>query len=189
MVCDYTADSSSASASIAGHRAAAAPSPDVADELIDLQGSHEVLDDEVWQKALKADIPVLRQVPQPLRTVVASAKGQHLVAAVHAMESDDDQQRLQAWWQVLLFDKLICHTGGDKDEGINAKTRQRLRWLEDCEWLQLVSELCCADGGRARRQTNQTSDKIRVQRVVRNARTGSWRRALSAVLQDMSAAK
>ena len=64
---------------------------------------------------------------------------------------------------------------------LNSKIRQRLQWAEEGDWLNLVGDLIDAEvrpGGRQRGE--QTDDKT-VQRMLKLAAEGSWRRLIAAL--------
>mmetsp|Transcript_26729 Transcript_26729/g.86554 ORF Transcript_26729/g.86554 Transcript_26729/m.86554 type:complete len:104 (-) Transcript_26729:1427-1738(-) len=85
--------------------------------------------------------PLLSEPPQHLRSAEAATKGAHLRWCLGTFAAGTLEEQEQAWFNILLFDKLVFHIGGSKSEGLNAKFRARLRAVDDGEWLHLVWDL------------------------------------------------
>ena len=95
--------------------------------------TEDLLTSDLWMQAVQANVPVLREPPPHLREAFAVTKGALIRRAMEVMDIGKPEEVEQAWFQVLLFDKLVCHTGGAQHGSLNAKFRHRLR---------------AADGGR-----------------------------------------
>lgn len=139
------------------------------------------MSEALWMSALRAKMPMLSEIPGHMKEAYAQCKGRHLVKALAAIHSGDAEEFGQSWWQILLFDKLALHRGGDREESLNAKLRQRLRWIEDGEWLQLVFEMHTAALDGKKGENKLGKEKSAVKRITSFAKQGSWRRALTAV--------
>ena len=159
----------------------------VADDAVEDKAAFEdFVDEELWTLAIQAQVPPLSTIPQHLQNTYMECKGRHLLQTSPNLDSVDKDVALQAWWQILLLDKLVAHTGGDKSESLSSRLRQRMRSVEDGEWLQLGWELHSGAFEVSSRRPKEQRRRDVVKKVVRLAKNSSWRRALSAALRPES---
>ena len=53
--------------------------------------------------------------------------------------------------RIILFDKLVTNTSGDRSESLNGKLRRIFQAAEDGDWLALASELMDDTGSETRK--------------------------------------
>ena len=88
-------------------------------------------------------------------------------------------EETQAWWRLLLVDKLLFHKGGDPGESLNAKLRQLFQSAQSGDWMDLIAELL--DGAPTTTNDNRRStEAATAKRIVALAKQNSWRRAVAA---------
>ena len=135
-------------------------------------------------QAVETKAPVLREPPAHLRAAFAATKGALLRRALDTIANGQAEEVEQAWFQILLFDKLVCHTGGGRQHGgLNAKLRHRLRAVDEGDWLDLLWELLDVQAEEAPTSSKDASARV-AERVTRMAKAGSWRRALGCVMAE-----
>ena len=136
--------------------------------------------EEVWKKIVVAKVAVMDKVPLHLRDAYVAAKDNCLREALSVMEAGTGPDIEEAWLRILLFDKFVTHTGGDKEESLNSKIRQRLCWTEEGDWLSLAAELLDA----AEQPLKASPQDNRVKRMVKYAKQGAWQKATALLAQD-----
>ena len=131
-----------------------------------------------WGAALKAVAAVISDLTPNFHTSYVELK----VALIRdALASDDETaDGMQAWWRLLLLDKLLFHKGGEAGESLNGKLRGQLQAAKDGEWLNLIAELL-EEGEVVKNVTRAHSDAALAKRVKSLARQDSWRKAISAI--------
>ena len=71
----------------------------------------------------------------------------------------EERERAESWKRIIMMDKLVTKTGGDKGEGLNNKLRRRLLAAEDGSWLDLATELVEKDIDEEPRKKVKTKDE------------------------------
>ena len=94
---------------------------------------------DLWLQVLKAPAVVLADLTPNFRAAHEAIKTELITGAL--LTTPGSSEETQAWWRLLLVDKLLFHKGGDPGESLNAKLRQRLRAVQSGEWLDLIAEL------------------------------------------------
>ena len=142
----------------------------------------EAGDDEVaesiWMAALKAPAVAIMDLTPNFHEAYRNVKTWLLREVLS--RNDASEEGRQAWWRLLMVEKLLFHKGGEAGESLNSKLRSRLQAVDDGDWLCLLAELL-ESNEHAPPARRVTSDANVAERVLRLAKQESWRRAISAL--------
>ena len=94
---------------------------------------------DLWLQALLCRAPMVTTLTSNHYTTYTELKICLMRGVLQEHASEDDE--VEAWWRLLLCDKLLFHKGGDNSLSLNAKIRARFEAMRDGEWLLLVQEL------------------------------------------------
>ena len=134
--------------------------------------------DHVWEAAFVAKVGVITDITPNFRDVYAEHKARTLRDALQARGHEDEQQ---LWWRALMFDKLVCHTGCGREQGLNETIRQRLRWVDQGDWMSLATDVIDAENTTKINKGNKTTDGDTIKRLTALAEQGARRRVIAAM--------
>ena len=147
-------------------------------DIMDLDNaSEDCVSVDLWLEALKAPAVTISDLTPNFHNAYAEAMWPLITDALAF--DDESEEGMQAWWKLLLTDKLLFHKGGEPGESLNSKLRGRFQAVKDGEWLDLVSELLEESG--ADNQKKIKSEAATAKRVEALAKQNSWRRAIACL--------
>lgn len=168
-----------------GSSASTPATPTVADQSEFTQEEEDWIPLDVWRQVATMKLPMLESPPTHLRPVCAASKANLIRSALSHLTTGSVEDRTQKWLQILLFDKFVFNTAGERGTGLNAKIRRRLKMIDEGHWLQLVWEtMDAADTGPASQKSTDIAKRIK--RITKLASEGSWRRALAATTSQVA---
>ena len=129
----------------------------------------------------------VRQIHTGHKKDFLKTKGSVMIRELRTIDATgiSEEEREEAWKRIILFDKLVTNTSGDRSESLNGKLRRRLQAAEDGDWLALASELVDGAGSEKRKpggsKTQKETEKAPANRVRACAAEGSWRSGIAAI--------
>ena len=142
----------------------------------------DIVSEDMWNDLLRTNMTVIDPLPKHLVTVYAEAKCESMRQLLESHPTEEDA--VQAWLCLLLFDKLVAHTKTDPHVSLNITMRLWLRQAADGEWYALVADALDRWADRGPRQPTSKSGPFA--RVARRVETlvckGSYSKAAQTAL-------